>query len=256
MKSKLGLRFILPFVALVFSLNLKAQEQENEAIHQHAITFKTQFLQIKDDFNYGLTFSGINLMAGYAYLHESEQSVFSFESEIGFGGIFNKGAGLAWRFKPVDLFYGHSFSSMALTFGGYVSADYQWQQYSELQGGRLFWFSSNEVGIRLRYIMPFKSKKIAITLSNSLAGFAARPEPGTETHYYTFSFSEFFSTAHQNATFGFVDAFFRSKLEIELLQQENRRFSIAYQFEYFGYYDAPTLSFLNHSINLKYRIGK
>jgi hypothetical protein len=256
MNNRINIRLTFLIVLILISSDLFAQETNNVVEKNHTIMLKTQFFQFKDEFNYGLTFSGINLMAAYSFINESERNLFSYDAEIGFGGSFNKGAGLAWRFKPVDLFYGYKLPTTPFTIGAYVAADYQWQQYSELQGGRLFWFSSIEIGPQVRYLLPFKSNLIAITFSNSLAGLAARPEPTTETYFYEFSFSEFLSTSHENLIFGSANLFNRTFFEIELKKKEKKRFSLAYQFEYFGYFQNPNLSFLNHSINLKLNLGQ
>lgn len=255
MTNSISIRLSLLTVIVILSLNLFAQEAKNEKVLQSAVMLKAQFFQFKDKFNYGLSYSGINLLVAYSYANESEQNLFTYDTEIGFGGSFNKGAGLAWRFKPIKLFYGYKLSSTPFAIGAYIAADYQWQQYSELQGGKLFWFSSIEFGPQARYLLPFKSNWIAITFSNSLAGLAARPKPGTETYFYDFSFSEFLSTSHENLKFGSTNLFNRTIFEIELKRKEKKRFSLAYQFEYFGYYQNPNLSFLNHSFNLKLNLG-
>ena len=260
MKKDTRMNRIAPIVLLIFmillSSNLLGQNIATEMKKSHSITFETQFTQVKDEFNYGLVYSGIKLVAGYRFDKISEKNVFEYTPEIGFGGIFNKGAGFAWEFKPIDIFYGYKIGSKSLTIGAYFSTNYQWQQYSELQGGRLFWFSSIEVGPQLMFSFPLKSKSIKIVFSNSLAGFTSRPEPGTETYFYSFNLSEFISSAHSNLTFGSYNLFNHTNFEIGLHNKTRKRFSFAYEFEYFGYYQTPAVSYLNHSLNLKWKIGK
>ncbi len=237
-------------------LSASAYSQSNGEVNSkiHAITFKTQFIQIKDEFNYGLAYSGINLVAAYSYSKFGDKSLIEYTPEIAFGGIFNKGAGFAWRFKPIDLYYGRKLKSNPLTIGAYFAADYQWQQYSELQGGRLFWFSTIEVGPKLVFEFPYKAHLLNVSFSNSVAGFSSRPLPSTESHYYAFSFSEFVSVAHQNIKFGSIDLFNRTKIGFDFKHASWKRFSIAYSFEYLGYYKEPQLNFLCHSLNLNWKI--
>lgn len=247
-------RIILGLFAILFSFNGFAQNDSSGVSKIHTVSFKMQYIQIVDEFNYGLVFSGPNLVVAYSFSKITDKAIFMYSPEIAFGGVYNKGAGFAWRFKPIDIFYGRSITSKHLTIGGYVATDYQWQQYSELQGGRLFWFSTIEIGPRIEYILPYKSGVLNFDFSNSLAGFTSRPEPSTETYYYEFSFSEFISVANQNLTFGSFDLFNRTKLGVTIQPNSWKRLTMGYSFEYFGYYKEPTLSFISHSINLKWKI--
>jgi len=247
-------KLILGLFAILYSINLYSQDISSEPSQTHTVSFKTQYIQIKDDFNYGLVFSGPNLVAGYSFSRISANDILSYSPEIAFGGVFNKGAGFVWRFKPIDIFYGLNITRKQITVGGYVATDYQWQQYSELQGGRLFWFSTIEIGPRIEYVLPYKSGVININFSNSLAGFTSRPELSTETYYYEFSFSEFISVANQNLTFGSFNLFNRTKLGVTIQPDSWKRLTMGYSFEYFGYYKNPTLSFISHSININWKI--
>lgn len=249
-------RSLLLFSVLILFCSTLAAQENDDIKKTHSIKLKTQFVQFKDDFTYNLAFSGINLMAAYAFNRESKERLMIIHSEIGFGASFNKGAGLAWRFKPLDLFYGYKTQLLPFTIGAYLAADYQWQQYSELQGGRLFWFSTIEAGPEVRYNLPLGPRTIAITFSNSLFGLSSRPAPSTERYFYSFNFSEFISSAHENLKFGSYNIFNRTLLEIEWLRPAQKRFSLAYQFEYFAYYRSPMVNFLNHSLSLNMKIGK
>jgi len=247
-------RIILGLFAILYSINLYSQDNSPGTNPTHTLSFKAQYIQIKDEFNYGLVFSGPNLVVGYSFSRITDKDILMYAPEIAFGGVFNKGAGFAWRFKPIDIFYGRNITTKQITIGGYVATDYQWQQYSELQGGRLFWFSTIEIGPRIQYVLPYKSGILNIDFSNSLAGFTSRPEVSTETYYYDFSFSEFISVAHQDLTFGSFNLFNRTKFGVAIAPNSWRHLKIGYNFEYFGYYKEPTLSFICHSINLNWKI--
>jgi len=247
-------RILIGLFAILYSTNLYSQDNSTGASPIHTVSFNTQFIQIKDEFNYGLVFSGPNLVAGYSLARITDKDILQYSLEVGFGGVFNKGAGFAWRFKPIDVFYGRNLITKCIKIGGYIAADYQWQQYSELQGGSLFWFSTIELGPRIQYTLPYKSGVLNIDFSNSLAGFTSRPEPSTETYYYEFSFSEFISVANQNLTFGSFNLFNRTKIGVSIQPNSWKRLTMGYRFEYFGYYKEPTLSFISHSINLNWNI--
>ena len=60
-----------------------------------------------EELNYGLVFRGPNLAIAYALTRISGKNTFTYSPELAFGVIFNKGAGMALRFKPIDIFYGY-----------------------------------------------------------------------------------------------------------------------------------------------------
>jgi hypothetical protein len=248
--------FFLGVILALFNVSKSiAQDIEWSNTSKHSILLKSQFFQIKDELNYGLTFSGINLMLGYDYSTTAGKKNLSYSPELGFGANFNIGTGLAWRFKPIHFTYTFKVKNRGLTVGGYFATDYQWQQYSELQGGRLFWFHTIELGPMITYITPFTTKNIRICISNSFAGFTSRPNQKIESYYYSLSLSEFISTTHRNLEFGLVNLFNRSKLSVDLIRGPKKRLSFGYEFEYFGYFNDPGLSYLNHGLSLRWKIG-
>lgn len=247
------------FVVVISTLPSFVFSQESLPVKVKSISFKTQFSQFKDEFNYGLVYSGFNLVGAYSFQKTSERKTLIYDAELGFGPNFNKGIGMAWRLKPLDIFYGSMVNhdeNKPLTLGGYFAAFYQWQLYPYLQSGHMFWFSSFEVGPQIMLRLRFKSKEIKIRFSNSLAGFASRPEPSTEVYFYTLKISDFISDAHSYLEFGSFNLFNHTNFEIEIPNISGKRRSIAYEFEYFGYYNDPKLSYLVHSLNLKWKVGK
>jgi len=242
---------------LMLSSNSIAQDSLKQTIH--SATLKTQFFQIKDAFNYGLVFNGLNLVGRYSFEKTTEKTSIIYNPEFSFGANFNKGVGLDWGFIPINFFIGRNINrskSKPLVFGGYFLTNYNWQLYPELQSGHMFWFTSLEIGPQAIFSLPIKHREIKITLSNSLAGFTSRPIPATESYFYSLTFSDFVTNAHSNLKMGSYNLFNHTNLEIELLNNTKKRFSFAYEFEYFGYYKEPKLSYLTHSLNFKWKIGK
>jgi hypothetical protein len=239
---------------LLFSVNAYSQENNTSIGKTHTLSFKTQYIQVKDALNYGLVYNGPNLGVAYSYKKSTDENMLTYSPEVYFGGLFAKGGGFSWRFKPIDIFYGLNLKSRHITIGAYLSTDYQWQQYPELHGGRLYWFSSIEIGPKIAYELHTNSYLLNICFSNSLAGFTSRPKQTNEPYFYSFSLSEFINVANQNLDFGSFNQFNRTKLEIKLNPDSWKRFSIGYSFEYFGYYQEPSLSYLSHSFNLNWKI--
>ncbi len=242
---------------LFFITNLKAQDSTRGT--DHSIHLKTQFFQIKDKFNYGLVFNGLNLVIGYSLIKTLDEHTFSYTPDFAFGANYNKGIGVALHFKPVDLYYGFMINknlSKLVTVGPYFAINYRWQMYSELQSGHMFWFTSLELGPKAVVKMPVKNYLFKITFCNSIAGWVARPSPATETYFYSLKFSDFINNAHTNLKFGSFNLFNHTDIEIEAISLFSKRLSFAYEFEYFGYYSNPEISYLVHSLNLRWIIGK
>lgn len=253
--SKIKIQILISF----FLLPVFIFAQDSTKSKAHFVSYKTQFFQIKDAFNYGLVYSGINLVGAYSYVLSTNKTTFSYAPDLAFGFNFSKGIALAWHFKPVDLFYGwkvNKTETKSLTIGPYFATNYNWQLYPYLQSGHMMWFTSIEIGPRFIFATPIKNKFFKFTFSNSVASWASRPEPGTETYFYSLKFSDFVNNAHSNMKFGSFDLFNHTNFEIEMVNTNGKRLSFAYEFEYFGYYDDPKLSYIAHSINLTWRVGK
>ena len=78
--------------------------QDNDSRINHSITLKNRFIQLKDEFNYGLVFNGLNFEGEYSFVSEADENVVIYNAGLGFGASYNHGVGLNWSFKPVDLF--------------------------------------------------------------------------------------------------------------------------------------------------------
>ncbi len=242
---------VLAILFVGFGANLSAQSSVISTTHD--LTFKSQFFQIKDEFNYGLVFHGLNLALDYSYERTFEQAQFSYNPELSFGANYNKGVGFAWGFIPINLFYGFKInngSTTQLFIGPYFATHYNWQLYPELQSGHMFWFTTIEIGPEVTFSLPAGKRVLKITASNSLAGFTSRPEPSTETYYYSLSLGDFISNAHQNMQFASLGLFNHTDLSIDIFTQKN--FSLGYQFRYFGYYQEPRYGYIAHSINFNW----
>ena len=251
------IRFIFLLPVAFFSPMLPAQDT---AINRdHSLSLNTQFIQIKDEFNYGLVFNGLNLSIRYSFVKTSDRYTLSYAPDLAFGANFKKGIGVAVLFLPVNLFYGMRINKSVigpLTIGPYFTTNYQWHVYPELQSGHMFWFTSLEAGPRLMLMVPLKSKLFKVMVSNSIAGWTSRPEPATETTFYSIKPSDFCRNAHSNMKFGTYNLFNHTNFEIELVNTKGKKLSVAYEFEYIGYYRAPKFSYLLNSINLKWKIGQ
>lgn len=254
-KHKINL--LVSIAASMLSSHSFAQDSLKQT--NHSATLKTQFSQIKDAFNYGLVFTGLNVVGEYSLEKTTEKVTIIYNPEFSFGANFNKGVGVACGINPIDFFIGRNINKSKLKpflLGAYFLTDYNWQLYPYLQGGQMFWFTSIEAGPQIIFAIPIKQQKVKIRFSNSLAGLTSRPKPATEQYFYSLKFSDFITNANSNFEMGYYNLFNHTKLEFELLCNPNKKLSLAYEFEYFGYYKAPRLIYISHSLNLKWKLGK
>ena len=247
---------LIPF--LLFTSVLFGQNADTTKLIQkaHFVTIKTQFSQYKDQFNYGLVFSGVNLDLGYASMQTRGNKTTSYKCGLAIGINSNKGTGIALRIKPLDYFYGVKLESRPITIGPYASADYIWQLYPEIQSGHMFWFSAWEIGPKVIFKIPVKSKTLKCIFSNSLFGFTSRPKPGTESTFYSLNLIDYVKFSHQNLKFGSFNNYNHSRLQLGLLNNDKKRLSICYSFEYYGYYKDPKISVIFHTLNFNFKLGK
>jgi len=231
--------------------------QDSERQIHHSISFKSKFIQIKDEFNYGLVNNGFDLGGEYSLVSGTEKNTIIYRTELDFGANFKKGLGIAWSIKPVDLFYGFRLNrnnEIPVTLGPYIAGYYKWQLFPFLQSGKMIWISSWELGPKLMVSLPYKNKIINVSLANSMAGFVSRPVMKTEEYYYSLALSDFISNPHTNMTFGLQNVFNHTNINVELIDKRKRR-SVNYEFEYIGYMNEPTFKFISHSVNIKWKLG-
>jgi hypothetical protein len=224
---------------------------------RHWVSFKTQYLQIKDSYNYGLTHRGLKLAGAYSMTLTSKKTLLAYEAEIGFGANYNQGLGMSWSFKPFDLFYGFRLNNnpdLALTLGPYLSGYYSWQLYPELQSGHMLWISSYEIGPEIWASIPLKNRVLRVSLASSLLSLNSRPQTSPEVYFYSLTLNDFVRNVHSDMSLGSLKSFQHLDIQV-VISGLNKRFLIGYEFEYFGYSDDPKYQHMIHSINLIWQVG-
>jgi hypothetical protein len=248
-------RDISIIILLLMAMEGIAQEATRDL--RHRVSFKTQYVSIKDGYNYGLAHNGLNLAGAYSLTSASDKKVFSYETEIAFGANYKQGLGVAWSFKPFDFFYGFRLNNnpdLTLILGPYLSGNYRWHLYPELQSGHMLWFSSYEIGPELWASVPLDKRLLTISVASSLFALNSRPQNSPETYFYSLTFNDFVSNVHSDMKAGSIDVYQHFEIQVAL-SNINGRFRIGYGFEYQGYSDDPKYQYLTHSVNLTWQVG-
>jgi hypothetical protein len=246
---------MLALIFLALGYNAAAQEADSaQATSQH-ITLVTRFSQYKDSNNYGLAFSGLGVLGRYTFSKKSVRTNFSYCGALGTDIIFNKGAGFALVFNPIDVGYGirvNRKSSMPFYVGAYVATRYNWQFYPFTTSAFMHWMTSIEMGPRLTFYPTYSSKRIKIQLSNSLFGWVSRSQPPSEVYFFELGFSDFVKNAHKDFESGSFGTFNHTNLQVAI--QRSNKAAIAYEFDYYGFYDTPAISIIFHSFSLTWTL--
>lgn len=241
---------------LSFSFSVHAQDPGKQTMH--SVSFSPGFVQIKDEYNYGLVRNGTNMAGKYTLSIPSENTIFQYEAALGLGVNFNKGLGLAVSLKPFDLFYGFRVTgdqSLRVMLGPYLSGIYLWQLYPELQAGQMFWMSSYETGPLVMVAIPVGKGDLNVSIGSAVAGLTSRPDRLSEEYTYSLRLVDFITNAHSNMKFGSLDLFNHTRLSIGW-PLPNRRLTVAYEYEYLAFLDFPTFRYSLHTLNLQWMIGK
>lgn len=224
----------------------------------HYAGIKVKFEQLKDQFNYGLVYSGGGIEIQYLFQRSSDKDLLQYHGSFGMGLNSNKGMGVNITLIPCDLFYGHKLrkdKNSTTYLGGYFLDYFNWQLYPDVQSGHLFWFSSLEIGPQVIHRVHLRSSQLSISLANSFTGFLSRPVPSTETTYYSLKLSNFIKKARSHMTPGSFESFNHTRLRFDLQSKNNRRI-FSYGFNYFGYFKNPDLNYIEHSLSIILKIGK
>ncbi len=230
-------------------------QSESEAMHSLGLTPK--FGQYKEGVNNGLLFDGPQFFFDYRYSDLTDEDALEYEARFGGGVCFSKGIlGIDVNFKPLDLFYGFKIENddYELFLGPKALIDYNFQIYPDLQIGNPFWFSNFSLSPQALMIFPHGDNIVKLKLSNSLLGLISRPDERISPYFYSLDLADLFSDFHSNMKFGTLNLFTDTRFSGEYIFGQSR-WSVAYNFQYFNYFDDPGIVFLSHGISVRYFFG-
>ena len=223
------------------------------------IAIEPQFFQLKDQKNYGLAFNGGNISVGYTLQKQSGNNLFHYDADFGFGAGFSKGiAGINFHLKPAGISYCFPVvqgEKATLYIGPYLTMNYNFQLYPELQSGHALWFTFYDLGPMFIVDTRLKEQTFRIQLANSIFGLVSRPDERNETYYYTLNFFDLVGKVHSNFRAGSFNLLNHTDFELEWRHIGNSNKSLAYRLEYFHFKDEPQLQYLVHAISYRIKLG-
>jgi hypothetical protein len=228
------------------------------SVYSQNIREKTSFLetgsqQIKERANFGLVFHGPSVNYGMNWKFLNDNRLINIESELGISILFSKSIpGLGFYLKPVDFSYLLKINLRDKPFyvGPSLKLEYNYNLYPDLQAGFDYWFARNYIGVSSSYRIDINQSILLVKFTSSLFGLVSRQPEYRNPYFYDLGIGHAVRHLHQDLTFGSFSRFYSCNLELLLKQRKDSRFNFGYVFEYAGFYKAPQISIVNHSIKL------
>lgn len=223
------------------------------------IAIEPQFFQLKDQKNYGLVFNGGNISVGYTLQKQTGNIFFRYDAVFGLGVGFSKViAGINLHLKPAGLSYCFRVvkgEKTTLYIGPYLTMNYFFQMYPELQSGHALWFTFYDLGPGFIADTRLREQTFRVRLASSIFGLVSRPVEMNETYYYTLNFFDQVGKVHSHFRAGSFNLLNHTDFELEWRQIGNSNKSLAYHLEYFYFNDEPKLQYLVHAISYRIKLG-
>jgi hypothetical protein len=232
-----------------FVLSLSARPQEIKS-HDHQIAIN--FLQIKEELNYGLVFKGPGL--GYQYTAEwrNQNRLLRYEGGISFNFPMTRGI-LAGSLNLVPVRFSYLFPAKPegkFSIGPYAVAEINYEIYPDLQSIYYFWFTNYSIGCVAERKFNVRSSSLDLSISVTAFGLTSRADYIDDPYFNEVGFSEFVSDINSDLRFGSWNMYNVSELEFRWTPNSGSRLAYAYAFQYYGYYDDPRLTMINQSVKL------
>jgi hypothetical protein len=237
------------FIAGLFLLPVISRSQETKT-HDHSVV--VNFLQIKEELNYGLAFKGPGLGYAYSAQWQNEKRILDYEGRFSINFPMTRDI-LAGSFNVVPVRLDYLFktgSENKLCIGPYFIAEYNYETYPDLQSIYSFWFTNFSLGGALKYSFNLKKNLIDISFHTTLLGLTSRNPVYDDPYFGDQSFAYALKFVHQDLTFGSWGRYNQSELEIRWQPNAGSRLAYAYSFQYYGYFDEPSLTMLNQTVKL------
>ena len=219
----------------------------------HSHTIAVNFMQIKDELNLGLVFSGVRLEYRYGLHWRINDHEIMYQPKIGFGIGFSRiktmecyqiniaPINVTWT-APVYNQNGHTIKA-GLNF----AANYNYYYWEDLHDAPLFW--NSEIGLSpvIRYSYQWDNRRINASLQNSLLGFISRIQ-GYDPYFGVLTGKDFFVKPYTDLRFGSFNNYNHTNVSFEFIPDVSKKHSFSYEFDYLGIFYGKRFDSINHNI--------
>jgi hypothetical protein len=215
-------------------------------------TVSLNFLQIKEEMNYGLAFRGPGLGYAYSAQWQNKNRILDYEGRLTISFPMTRDIlAASLNIVPVRLEYLFKiWTDNKLCIGPYFIADYNYETYPDLQSIYSFWLTNFSLGGALKYSFNLKKNLFDISFHTTLLGLTSRQPAYYDPYFGDQSFAYVVKFLHEDLTFGSWGQYNQSELEISWQPNAGSRLAYAYSFQYYGYYTEPRLTMLNQTVKL------
>ena len=222
-------------------------------------SLSTSYLELKDDFNYGLVFRGPDIGIEFGHNNVNEKYYFEFSSRLEGGGKTTIGTwGFRWYISPINARYLWKVTEsdgFNLYVGPSTRVNYNIQTYPDLHAGPIIWMSNYDLGVSVNSFFSLGNKLLEVRLNTNLFGWHSRPSEDRDPYFYESGFGDNFSQLHEKLNPGGLSEFRQTEFETRLyFKGKKRSQSISYLFAFTGYYNRVEFRELIHSLKFTWFI--
>jgi hypothetical protein len=242
---KRSLVFCIAYILAILSV----YPQESKT-HDHAVALN--FLQIKEEANYGLVFKGPGLGYAYSFNWENEKRILDYEGRFSFNVPMTREIiAASINFVPVRFDYLFKTSNESkVCIGPYAIMDYNYELYPDLQSGYSYWFTNFSLGGTVKYAFRLKENQFDLHFHTTLLGLTSRQPVYDDPYFFDLSFGDIMKFVHQDLQFGGWGSYNQSEIELTWQSRPDSRLAYAYSFQYYGYYPEPAITMLNQTLKI------
>lgn len=237
---------IVPAMLLICSYSY-SQELKT---HEHAVMLN--FLQIKEEMNYGLVFRGPGLGYTYSASWENSRRIIDVEPRVDLTVPFAKGI-IAASFNLVPVMFDYLFKmgkAGRIRVGPYAIAEYNYELYPDLQSGYSFWYTNFSLGGVATGYFNLNKNRFDISLHTTLCGFTSRQPVYDDPYYFNLSLGDIVRFVHQDLQFGSFGTYNNSEIELRWTHDRQSRLAYGYCIRFYGYFNEPSLMMIDQAVKL------
>ncbi len=237
-------------IIIGFILSAGIASSQMDKSHFHAVTLN--FLQIKEELNYGIVFRGLGLGYAYSAQWQNDKNLLGYDARFSFTILDTRDI-LAPSINVVPVRLDYLFkmgTNNRFCIGPFFTMEYNFEMYPDLQSGYSFWFTHYSLGGALNYSFNAQKHHFDFIFHTTLLGITSRNPVYDDPYFFDLSLGYILRFVHQNFQFGTLNRYNQSELEIRWQPKAISRLAFAYTFQYYGYFDIPKLTMLNQFVKL------
>ena len=238
----------LKSILVFFCLSIVLIPIHGQVKQSHSIVIGS--LQLKDEFNLGMVFNGVQLEYRYGLKWEINDHEILYQPKLGIGFAFKHGMiGGQIHFAPVNVTWTMPFydkNGHTIRGGANLITDYNYQLY-QLNDGTLFWTVELGFSPVIQYGYQWDNKRINLGWQNSLFGFSSHRQ-GYDPYNFLFTWKDFIVDPHKNLKIGSFNNYNHTNISLEFVPNISKMHSLAYEFDYLGFFRGNQFHRINHNL--------